>query len=167
MATLDENCMYVRDAPASASKIIIFKVGKRRTFLVSAPLVGPTSARAKGRLGVQVPFHNPVTPSQLPSSTLRVLSRARPSAPHLTAPSSRAFTTLGLVVSRTNVARGYRIVLAPSKRLTDDSWVVIPGRATLAYVVPRSFVPAASLLSGDIQVTADGHRVTAVSIIGG
>ena len=158
--------MYLSDAPAGAQGII-FKIGNRRTFLVSAPLVRPTSACVKGRLGVQVPFHNPVTRSQLSSSTLRVLSEVRPSGLHLNATPSRASTTFGFVVSRTNVARGYRIVLAPAKRRKDDSWVVIPGRTTLTYVVPRSFIPDASLLSGDIRVTADGHRVIAVSIIDG
>ena len=75
--------------------------------------------------------------------------------------------TLGRVVSRTAVPHGYRIVLEPSKRLPDDTWVVIPGRPPVTYVVPRSLVPMASLLSGDIQVTTHGHQVTGVVIIGG
>lgn len=71
--------------------------------------------------------------------------------------------TVGLVESRTRVANGYRIVLAPAK-MRDDSWAVIPGRASQTYLIPRSFVPAASMLSGPIQVTADGRRVTALVI---
>ena len=75
--------------------------------------------------------------------------------------------TVGLVDGRTRVANGYRIVLAPAKSRKDGSWIVLPGRATSTrYLVPRSFVPQASLLSGAIQVTADGHRVAAVKILG-
>ena len=75
--------------------------------------------------------------------------------------------TLGRVVSRTAVPHGYRIVLEPSKRLPNDTWVLIPGRPAVTYVIPHSLVPTASLLSGDIQVTTQGHRVTGVVIIGG
>jgi hypothetical protein len=91
---------------------------------------------------------------------------ATPTSTRSTAPGRQLTVTVGLVDRRTRVANGYRIVLVPAKSRNDGSWVVISGRATLRYLIPHSFVPEASLLSGAIQVTADGHRVTAVEILG-
>ena len=77
-------------------------------------------------------------------------------------------TTLGLVVRRTAVGAGYRVVLAPTRGLTrSGTYPVIPGRARVVYVVPRRMVPRAFMLSGEIQVTAQGARVTGLAIMGG
>lgn len=90
---------------------------------------------------------------------------------HVTTPFTVAGrkTTLGLVVAKTKVADAYRVAIAPARRrLSDGSFVVIPGRATLTYLIPNSFVPDRGItLVGAIQVTADGPRVTALSIVGG
>jgi hypothetical protein len=111
------------------------------------------------------------------SSTNASTSAMGTISPHPTKPTSsratsvtsapgKTTTVLGSVVSRTKVANGYRIVLAPIKFRKDLSWVVLPGRATVTYVIPKSSVPHGFMLSGPMQVTAVGHRVTAFSILG-
>jgi hypothetical protein len=84
----------------------------------------------------------------------------------VTSPAGKTTTVLGSVVSRTKVANGFRIVLAPIKLRKDDSWVVLPGRATVTYLIPKSSVPHGFMLTGPIRITADGPRVTAFSILG-
>lgn len=46
------------------------------------------------------------------------------------------------------------------------SFAVIAGRATVTCLIPHSFVLHGFMLSGPIRVTADGHQVKAVSILG-
>ncbi|MBO0846039.1 MAG: hypothetical protein J2P22_11560 [Nocardioides sp.] len=84
----------------------------------------------------------------------------------MTSPPAHTTTVLGSVVRRTNTDTGYRIVLAPAKLRNDGSVLALPGRATATYLIPKSFVPHGFMLSGLIRVTVDGHRVTAVSIMG-
>ncbi len=69
-----------------------------------------------------------------------------------------------MIAAGVSVANGCRIVLAPRSSRLDGSWIVIPGRAALRN--PHLFVSQASLLFGAIKVTADGHRVTTLSILG-
>lgn len=76
-------------------------------------------------------------------------------------------STLGLVLTRTVVAHGYRILMVPARHTPAESYVAIPGRAASTYVIPRSWVPKAFLLSGPIVVTTDGTRLTALEIVGG
>ena len=136
-----------------ASALAAVTLGSCTTAHSSEALSGaPTASVAKA-----------TDPPTRPAPTTR---RTSPSATPSTQP-GHSTKTLGFVVTRTAVPHGYRIVLAPAKHRPDDSWAVIPGRATLTYVVPRSLVDTASLLSGVIQVTAQGHRVTGVVIIGG
>jgi hypothetical protein len=109
-----------------------------------------------------------------PATTVRTSTDS--SSPHPTASTSGASNVtsspgqttnvLGSVVRRTNTAAGYRIVLAPIKVRKDGSIVVLPGRATATYLIPKSFVPHGFMLSGLIRVTLDDHRVTRVSIMG-
>jgi hypothetical protein len=100
-------------------------------------------------------------------STEALARQPRSSVAPATDPSPHTTKHLGFVVSRTAVPHGYRVVLAPAEHRPDDSWTVIPGRATTTYLVPRSMVPTASLLSGVIQLATSGRRVTGVAIIGG
>jgi hypothetical protein len=76
-------------------------------------------------------------------------------------------STLGLVLTRTVVAHGYRILMVPARHTPAESYVAIPGRAASTYMIPRSWVPKAFLLSGPIVVTTDGTRLTALEIVGG
>lgn len=79
----------------------------------------------------------------------------------------RSHTTLGLVVTNTKLAHGYRVVLAPAMRQADGQFVAIPGRATVTYVIPDALVPDGITLLGPIVVTARGMQVTALTIVGG
>jgi hypothetical protein len=75
-------------------------------------------------------------------------------------------TTVGVVVRRTTVADGYLVVLAPTEPPgSDDSIRVIPNHPTVTYLIPTSWVPHGSMLIGQIEVSADGRRVTALQIL--
>jgi hypothetical protein len=141
-----------------------------RPRVVTARLL-MASALAAATLGACSTAHSP--DALPPAPTRPGPTSAAPTSPGPTSHSATASTqhghtakTLGFVVTRRALPDGYRIVLAPAKHHPDDSWSVIPGRATVTYVVPRTFVPTASLLSGVIQVTTQGHRLTGVVVIG-
>jgi hypothetical protein len=83
-------------------------------------------------------------------------------------PKPRGHTLLGLVVSHTKLADGYRVVLAPAIRQADGQFVAIPGRATVGYLIPTSLVPDEGItLVGPIELTIDGQQVTGLTIAGG
>jgi len=53
-------------------------------------------------------------------------------------------------------------------RRADGQFVKIPGRAIVTYLIPTALVPdGGTTLIGPIEVTTDGHRVTALTIVGG
>lgn len=93
------------------------------------------------------------------------LSR-RLSAPTRTAP--RGQKLLGFVLSRTKVAHGYRVTLAPARRRADGQFVAIRGRAPVTYLIPNSLVLDGGVtLVGAIEITLNEDRVTALVIVGG
>lgn len=78
-------------------------------------------------------------------------------------------TVLGQVLSSTKVTSGFRVTLSPSKRLlAQDTFVPIPGRAPVTYLIPNSLVlDGGASLVGEIEVTVVGHRVVGLAIVGG
>lgn len=83
-------------------------------------------------------------------------------------PKPKGRTVLGLVVSQTKLADGYRVILAPATRQTDGQFVAITGRATVTYLIPTSMVPDAGMsLIGPIEIIVDGAKVTGLNIVGG
>lgn len=151
-----------KDEPCRGSERVEERIRQQSTFL----------AGSAAALAVLVVGRGPGTASSMSrrsalSSTsatgLIVRTPTAPSSSTRSATGRHPTVTVGLVVSRTRVANGYRIVLAPAK-MRDAPWAVIPGRATQTYLIPQSFVPEGSMLSGPIRVTTNGQRVTALSI---
>jgi hypothetical protein len=49
----------------------------------------------------------------------------------------------------------------------DQSYRVIPNRPVLTFYVPATLVPNVALLSGAVEITAQGSRVVSLAILGG
>lgn len=78
------------------------------------------------------------------------------------------YTIMGDVENRTHSSAGYRVTLRPWTRLSDGQFVAIPGGTANSYVIPDSLVPDQGItLTGLIELTTNGDRVTALTIIGG
>lgn len=97
--------------------------------------------------------------------THRTKASAGP-APEVTRTPGHLTTVLGSVVRWTTTDTAYRVVLAVARVGTDGSVLVLPGGATATYLIPKPLVAQGSMLSGLIRVTTEGHRVTAVAIMG-
>lgn len=139
-------------------------MGRRSAAVLAVSVVFLAGCTSAGHGALPSTSSTPTTTAPPPNTT--VTSSASSASP--SQPSPLGHKVLGIVLSHAKVANGYRVTLAPAKRRGDGQFVAIPGRAPVTYLIPsRLVLDRGVTLVGAIEVTANGHKVTALAIIGG